>query len=317
MTTAPPYHLTQFACDVRCGLGRSGQKELPASHLYDELGSALFEAITHLAEYGLTRADARLLKRHASEIAARVPADVLVVELGSGTGTKTRHVLEALGNGRPVDYYPIDVSAGALRACAAELGSVAHVSPINAPYIEGLNRASQCRRPGQSILVLFLGSTVGNFDRESAARFLVEVRSLLVKDDALLIGADLVKSVPRMLAAYDDPLGVTAAFNKNLLARMNRELSADFDVRRFVHEVRWKQPERRIEMHLRSIGPQRIHISAADLTVSMEEGETIWTESSHKFERAELTSMANSAGFLEEACWVDCEWPFAESLWRV
>jgi len=120
-----------------------------------------------------------------------------------------------------------------------------------------------------------------------------------------------------MLAAYDDPVGVTAAFNKNLLARMNRELSADFDVRRFVHEVRWKQPERRIEMHLRSIGPQRIHISAADLTISMEEGETIWTESSHKFERAELTSMANSAGFLEEACWVDCEWPFAESLWRV
>lgn len=316
MTTAPADHLTQFACDVRRGLGRSGQKELPPSHLYDELGSVLFEAITHLPEYGLTRADARLLERHAPEIAARLSPDMLVAELGSGTGTKTRYVLEALGDRQIVDYYPIDVSAGALRACATELDSVANVNPVNAPYLEGLRQATRSRRPGQSMLVLFLGSTVGNFDREAALRFLQDVRALLRPGDAMLIGADLIKSVPRMLIAYDDPVGVTAAFNKNVIARMNRELSANFDLRKFAHEARWNQAGRRIEMHLRSTCEQRVEIPAADLTVWLKDGETIWTESSHKFEPRELTAMAEAAGFAEDACWIDNEWPFAENLWR-
>jgi L-histidine N-alpha-methyltransferase len=312
---APALDLTQFAQDVRTGLGFQDQKQLPPSYLYDELGSALFEAITLLPEYGLTRAETRLLKRHAEEIAESVPSANLIVELGSGTGTKTRRILEALGRWGPVGYYPVDVSTAALRACAAELESVARVHPIHAPYLEGLRRAAKYRRAEQSLLVLFLGSTIGNFDRESGTRFLAEVRSILIPGDMLLIGADLVKPVPRMLVAYDDPIGVTAAFNKNLLGRMNRDLFANFDLRQFAHEVRWSEADRRIEMHLRSTRDQSVDIPAAEIVISLLEGETIWTESSHKFHREELAPMAASAGFSEEACWIDAEWPFAESLW--
>ncbi|HYI95972.1 MAG TPA: L-histidine N(alpha)-methyltransferase, partial [Bryobacteraceae bacterium] len=178
---APAYHLTQFAYDVRDGLGRLGQKQLPPSYLYDELGSTLFEAITMLPEYGLTRADARLLRRYAPEIANASPHGVLVAELGSGTGTKTHHVLSALARRQPaVDYYPIDVSAAALRACAADLESVARVHPIHASYLDGLKRAGRGRKKDQNILLLFLGSTIGNFDREAGVRFLVDVRSVLI-----------------------------------------------------------------------------------------------------------------------------------------
>jgi dimethylhistidine N-methyltransferase len=285
--------------------------------LYDELGSVLFEAITMLPEYGLTRADARLLSRHAGEIAGSVPPGTLVAELGSGTGTKTRHVLEAMGRRMPVDYYPIDVSASALRACVAELEPVAQVHAVNASYLEGLRRATRSRRSAQSLLLLFLGSTIGNFEPESAARFLADVRSLLKPGDAMLIGADLVKPVARMIEAYDDGVGVTAAFNKNMLARINRELGADFNVRRFEHQVRWSEEYRRIEMHLQSTCHQKVEIASADLTITFEDGEPIWTESSHKFMPEELRSMAVHAGFVDEACWIDREWPFAECLWRV
>ena len=314
---APAHHLTQFAYDVQSGLGGPGQKHLPPSYLYDELGSALFEAITLAPEYGLTRADARLLKRYAAEIAKTVVPDSLVAELGSGTGAKTRHVLSALGLMQAVEYYPIDVSTGALRACVAELQGVARVIPVNATYLEGLRRANRSRRTGQNLLLLFLGSTVGNFDRPAASAFLSDVRSLLIEGDAMLIGADLIKPVERMLAAYDDAAGVTAAFNKNLLARVNRELCANFDLRRFEHEVRWSDDDRRIEMHLRSTSDQRVEIPAADLTITFEDGETIWTESSHKFEIDELDRIAAQAGFAVQDCWIDREWPFAECLWRV
>jgi dimethylhistidine N-methyltransferase len=313
----PAHDLTQLAYDVRFGLGGPGQKQLPPSYLYDELGSALFEAITLAPEYGLTRADARLLKRHANEIVKSIAPDCLVAELGSGTGAKTRHVLTALGRTQAVEYYPIDVSMSALRACAAELRSVAHVIPVNASYLEGLRRANRSRGPAQNLLLLFLGSTIGNFDRPAAIAFLADVRSLLIEGDAMLIGADLIKPVGRMLAAYDDAAGVTAAFNKNLLARVNRELCANFDLRRFEHEVRWSDDDRRIEMHLRSTNDQTVEIPDAGLTISFEDGETIWTESSHKFEIDELDRMAAQTGFTVQDCWVDREWPFAECLWRV
>ena len=184
---APAYHLTQFACDVRRGLGSPGQKVLPPSYLYDELGSALFEAITLVPEYGLTRADARLLQRHAAEIADNVPAGCVVAELGSGTGTKTRHVLSALGRRQSVEYFPIDVSNAALRSCVSELEPVAHVVPVNASYLDGLKRANRSRDRGQNLLLLFLGSTIGNFDRPAAAAFLSDVRTLLQEGDAMLM----------------------------------------------------------------------------------------------------------------------------------
>ena len=306
---------SELASDVRAGLSKS-QKELHSKYLYDELGSALFEAITHLPEYGLTRADERLLHVHAPEIAERVAWPAMAIELGSGTGRKTRPILSALGRaGQEVRYYPIDLSSDALERCKHELVDVATVHPLSHSYLTGLSLAAASRRHEERVLVLFLGSTIGNFERPCAVEFLREVRRRLAPGDALLVGADLVKDTDVMLAAYDDPTGVTAAFNLNVLGRVNRELGGNFDVRQFAHEARWNERERRIEMHLRSRVEQVAVVPGADLTVHLRAGETIWTESSHKFGAAELFSLAERSGFAAIAQWTDAEWPFAESLW--
>lgn len=304
---------TEFAADVRAGLTRPDQKELLSKYLYDELGTALFEAITHLPEYGLTRADTRLLAAHAGDIAAAFSSGVSVAEFGSGTGQKSRIILEALA--RRSRYYPIDVSPDALAACEQELADVADVVPIRGTYLEGLARVTSERRRQEPLLVLFLGSTIGNFERHCAREFLVEVRDRLQTGDGFLVGADLVKPVGQLLAAYDDPTGVTAAFNRNLLGRINRELGADFDLRCYEHEARYHERERRIEMHLRATADQQVSVPGAACTVQFRKGETIWTESSYKFERKELDDMAASARFEVRATWVDEEWPFAETLW--
>ena len=303
-----------FAQDVRAGFSKP-QKELHSKYLYDQLGSALFEAITHLPEYGLTRADERLLREHASDIARRADSR-LVVELGSGTGRKTRSVLAALGRRQgPLRYFPIDVSAEALERCERELSDVAEVYPREQSYLEGMTGVTEERLPDEPLLVLFLGSTIGNFERRCASEFLRDVRKILDRGDKLLLGADLVKEPLRMLAAYDDPTGVTAAFNLNLLGRVNRELNADFDLTNFRHEARWNERERRIEMHLVSRVKQSVWLGACGLTVAFRAGETIWTESSHKFFPDEIAGLAETSGFRVEAQWVDQEWPFVESLW--
>jgi L-histidine Nalpha-methyltransferase len=164
---------------------------------------------------------------------------------------------------------------------------------------------------------LFLGSTIGNFERGPAEQFLREIRSLLRPDDSLLLGTDLVKPVSQILPAYDDPTGVTAAFNLNLLARINRELGGNFDLRNFRHEARYNEAERRIEMHLRSEKAQAVNIPAAEFQFTLRAGETIWTESSHKFGLAEIQSLARATGFVCVEQWVDSEWPFAENLLTV
>ena len=219
-----------LAGDVRAGLLRPGQKELPSKYLYDEVGSALFEVISVLPEYGLTRADERLLRRHASDIVARLKPHVLVAELGSGSGKKTRWLLEALTRRQRTTYCPIELSPTALARCETELGQIEYVSIVGfeRPYLDGLLAAASRRQKDDHLLVLFLGSTIGNFDRDAAERFLAEVRRILYPGDALLLGTDLEKPLPQLLAAYDDPLGVTAAFNLNLLARINRELGRRF-----------------------------------------------------------------------------------------
>ncbi len=307
-------HLREFAAKVRADLSKP-QKELHSKYLYDELGSALFEAITRLPEYGLTRADERLLRAHAAEIAELVPTSA-VIELGSGTGEKTRHVLAALNRpGAKPRYVPIDVSPKALVRCQSDLADVAEVRPLAQSYLDGMASAVGIRSSDEPLLLLFLGSTIGNFERRCADEFLRALRRSLRPGDALLIGADLVKDPARMLHAYDDSIGLTAAFNLNLLGRINRELGANFNPRNFEHEARWNEPERRIEMHLRSRVHQTAFIQEADLTVSLQAGETIWTESSHKFQLTELEEMAAHAGFRVEAQWVDREWPFVESLW--
>jgi len=307
--------LDEFASDVRAGLGRPGQKELPPRYFYDDVGSALFEVICLLPEYGLWRAGSRLLRRHATEIANRVEPSVRVAELGSGSGSNTRVLLEALAHRAPIAYRPVDVSQAAIRRCLDEVKGIEGVgaSPIQDTFLSGLERVARERAGGERLLVLFLGGTIGNFDRAAATRFLSDVRARLRPDDALLLAADLDKPASILLPAYDDPLGVTAAFNRNVLVRINRELSGDFDPARFDHVARWDERERRIEMHLRSRIDQVVHISRADLRVEFRAGETIWTESSYRFSQDEIERMAQ-AGFSRGASWVDEEWPFAQVL---
>jgi len=308
----------EFASDVRRDLSKTPQRELHSKYLYDDVGTALFEVITLLPEYGLTRADDRLIKAHAAEIVERLPVPPIVAELGSGSGRKTRWILEALARRAYVLYYPIDVSASALHACRNELGTIdsVHIVEIEGAYIDGLAEVTR-RRSGEPLLVLFLGSTIGNFERGPAEQFLRQIRALLLPGDALLLGTDLVKPLSQILPAYYDPIGVTAAFNLNLLARINRELGADFDPRRFRHQARYNQLEQRVEIHLLSQVSQTVHIPAADLEFTMRAGETIWTESSHKFVLAEIPELARKTGFLSVGQWVDAAWPFAENLWLV
>ena len=303
-----------FQDDVCEGLSRAGQKQLSCEYFYDEVGSALFEAITVLPEYGLTRADSRLITRLAPELPGYFACPAAVAELGSGSGTKTRAILESLGRGDRLSYYPIDLSASALAHCAHDLAMCAEVHPIEETYLAGLRQAVCKRRKGQPLLVLFLGSTIGNFERGAAQNFLGDVHACLMPGDALLLGTDLIKPLARMILAYDDPAGVTAAFNLNLLARINRELDGDFVVRNFAHEARWNAEHRRVEMHLRSRVAQTAYIRAADLECEFRADETIWTESCHKFHAEEIREMAAAAGFDCAAQWLDEAWPFAESL---
>jgi L-histidine N-alpha-methyltransferase len=303
-----------FARDVRNGLSQLGQKQLPCEYFYDEVGSALFEAITVLPEYGLTRADARVIRHLAPELADYLRVPATIAELGSGSGSKTRWILESMMEHGRVTYYPIDVSASALAQCARELKPFAEVHPIEDTYLNGLREAVCRRGHGQPMLVLFLGSTIGNFERAAAQDFLRDIRACLMPGDALLLGTDLIKPLARMILAYDDPAGVTAAFNLNLLARINHELDGDFAVRRFVHEARWNAHHRRVEMHLRSLVAQTAFIRAAHLECEFHKDETIWTESCHKFHAEEIGEMASAAGFECAAQWLDEDWLFAESL---
>jgi L-histidine Nalpha-methyltransferase len=306
----------EFASDVRVGLTRSGQKELPSKYLYDDVGSALFEVISHLPEYGLTRADERLLQSHADEIVERLDAPVAVAELGSGSGKKTRWILEALGRWQRTFYYPVEISRSALAMCERELSDIDSLSIVGfeREYLDGLLEVAAHRQRNQHLFVMFLGSTIGNFDRAAGVKFLAEIRHILQPGDSLLLGTDLEKPAEQLLKAYNDEIGVTAAFNLNLLARINRELDGNFDLRQFEHTSKINREARSVEMHLVSKQSQTVRIPASDLRIEFQEGETIWTESSHKYQPEEVFQMAKSAGFSCEAQWIDEQWPFAENL---
>ena len=312
----PSRALSEFCSDVVIGLSQPGQKELPSKYLYDSIGSALFDVICMLPEYGLARAGMRMLERYSREVVERVPGSVMVAELGSGSGQQTRWLLEALAARQRVNYYPIDISGSALSRCQQELGQMDRVSIVGfeRAYLDGLQEVATRRRGDEKLFVLFLGSTIGNFDRPAGEQFLREVRSILRENDALLLATDLEKPVSTLVFAYDDPTGVTAAFNKNLLARINRELEGDFDLAHFEHVVRYDERERRIEMHLRSKKWQRITIRKAGLRFYLREGESIWTESSHKYEPREVIQMGERAGYRCAGQWFDAEWPLAQNL---
>jgi dimethylhistidine N-methyltransferase len=308
--------VADMAAEVRAGLSLPGQKELPSKYLYDEIGSALFEVICLLPEYGLSRAGARLLRLYAPEIVEKLPSPVIVAELGSGSGAKTRWVLEALAARQPVKYFPIDISKTALSRCWQELGHLDSVSVVGfeRAYLDGLLEVAARRESGERVLVLFLGSTIGNFDRPAGEKFLQQVRSILLPGDALLVATDLEKPVHQLLAAYDDAAKVTAAFNLNILGHINRALGADFDLNRFEHTVRYNEEQRRVEMHLRAREDQSVIIPGAAFSCTIRAGETIWTESSHKYNCREVVAMGERSGYRCSAQWVDSEWPFAQSL---
>jgi dimethylhistidine N-methyltransferase len=306
----------QFQMDVREGLCGAGQKSLPSKYFYDAMGSTLFEAITLLPQYGLTRAEERLLQRHSWEMARSIADNVIVAELGSGSGRKTRTILSALAVAGPITYSPIEISRAALDSCEASLADIdlVQVRGVEREYLEGLREVARTRPTGAQMLVLFLGSTIGNFAAGEDSEFLSRVRELMRPGDALLLGADLVKSREQMIDAYDDPLGVTAAFNLNMLARINRELDADFDLRQFSHQARFNERTSSIEMHLVSRCEQVVRFAGGEFMARFAEGETIQTETCHKYTRETISTLAAAAGFRIEQQWVDSTWPFADSL---
>lgn len=297
--------LAQFALDVRYYLMQD-PRQLPSRYLYDALGSALFEAICRLPWYAITRTESRLLSAYAPEVFRRLDPLSTIVELGPGSGDKLRTLLESAGPPTPLTVHLVDVSPDALdesrQALAAfeEVRLVAHAASYEAGLADAMADAASTGRT----LVLFLGSNIGNFDPPGAAALLRSIRGHLSNGDALLLGTDLVKPERDLLLAYDDPLGVTAAFNRNLLVRINRELEGDFDVDQFAHEAVWNSDASRVEMHLVARRTQRIRIARAQLEFTMQTGERIWTESSYKYRPDEIAAMLTGAGLRPVAQWV-------------
>ncbi len=318
LLASPP--CTALAQDALAGLTAGGQKTLPCKYFYDEVGTLLFEVICALPEYGLSDADQRLIEAHAAEVAAACNPGTAVVELGSGSARKTRPLLEALAARQATLYLPIEISPAAIERSRRGLEGVAGLQfrPLAAEYLDGLAQVAARRRAGrlgaERLLVLFLGSTLGNFAPAEAADFLRSVRRHLRRGDHLLLGLDLAKPARQLRLAYDDPAGVTAAFNLNLLARLNRELGTDFDLRQWRHQVKCDRRGRWVQMHLRSRRTQTVRLPGAPRPVSFRRGETIWTESSHKVHRRDIAPLLAGAGFRLRRQWTDEQWPFAETL---
>jgi dimethylhistidine N-methyltransferase len=300
-----------FARAVRFYLQQT-PRQLPSRFLYDALGSALFDAICHLPWYGITRAELRLLRQHAGTIGQALGRGGRVVELGCGNGEKLATLLRHAGVAA-VHAHLIDLSEAALvRSVQALEGPDIRVTTHQTTYEEGLLALPGADAP--PTLVVFLGSNIGNFDRPGAAAFLGLIRTALRPGDGLLLGADLVKPERDLLLAYDDPLGLTGAFNKNLLQRLNTELQANFALDQFEHRAVWDGNASRVEMHLVSRGAQDVRIEQAALRFRLEEGETIWTESSYKFEADGIGQLVEPTGFTRRQQWIDQRARFALTL---
>jgi len=306
--------------DVCTGLTAS-TKTLPSKYLYDALGSALFEAICRLPWYEVTRAEQRLLERYAVAIGALADPR-LIVELGPGSGDKLATLVRPLARSQPaLHLHLIDISAAALDQASRTVGQLSHVrvTTSRATYDDGLRELPRLHTTlgarGKT-MVLFLGSNIGNFDPPQAAALLRNIRAALRPGDTLLLGLDLVKPEPVLQLAYDDPLGVTAAFNKNLLTRLNTELGADFDLDRFAHQARWVAEDSRIEMHLVSRAAQTVRIPGANCTIAFEDGESIWTENSYKYYPEDADRLGADADFRAIDQWVDESGRFALTLFQ-
>ncbi len=298
---------TPLGFEVYRGL-TSRPKTLCPWLFYDQAGSALFEQITELPEYYVTRMERGILEQHADEIVERAGGPLTIIELGAGTATKTGLLLAAaVRRQRQVNYHPIDVSASALEKAKLRLQAAlpeVRVLPRVADYTEGLGAISA---QGQRRMVLYIGSSIGNFEPAAALDLLRDVRQQLTPGDKLLLGADMVKDPNVLRAAYDDAAGVTAAFNLNVLARINRELGADFNLGLFRHEARWNEEQARIEMHLESLCAQRVSVPALELRLPFRKGETIHTENSYKFTPERIQAMLERAGFHLGSRWSDAQ----------
>jgi L-histidine N-alpha-methyltransferase len=317
---APPVDwvgAADFADDVRRYLTLT-PRQLPSRYLYDALGSALFEAISELPWYGVTRAEARLLTAHRRDVLAKLQRLTTLVELGPGDGRKLRTLLAGEPLAGALTAHLVDVSAAALAAAAQTLADIDNLTVVTheAPFEAGLDEVRRAQRDAGRTLVLFLGSNIGNFDPPASAALLDNIRSAMAPHDALLLGADLVKPERDLLLAYDDPLGVSAAFNRNVLVRINRELGGHFDVAAFRHQAVWNAAQSRMEMYLVATRRQRVRIDAIDLDVDLAAGESIWTESSYKYQPEEVVTLVEGAGFRETCRWIDAEDPFSLTLFE-
>ncbi len=292
-----------FRAAVFSGLRRR-QKSLPSKFLYDAEGSRLFERICELPEYYPTRTEFRILRAHAGEIARLVGRDARLVEFGSGAGVKIRLLLNALD--QPAAYIPVDISRHHLLAAAASLARdfpQLPIAPVCADYTAPFVLPARNLAPGRYTVGFFPGSTIGNFTRPQARAFLRGAKTLLGEDSSMIVGVDLRKEPGVLIRAYDDSAGVTAAFNLNILRRINREIGGGFALDRFVHQARWNAPRGRIEMHLASVCDQSVEVGAERFAFRARE--TIHTENSCKYSLAEFRALAQSAGYETRAVWID------------
>lgn len=310
----------QFKHDVLTGLADE-QPGIPSKYLYDELGSALFEAITVTPEYYVTRADLTIMDQCLTNIAHVIGPDAHVIEFGSGAGVKTQRLLTSLEN--PAAYSPLEISATALEASAASLRNAFPnilISPVQADYTQTIAPAELDICPDcRTRVIYFPGSTIGNFEHEQAQSFLERFYTIVCAyapkiDGGVLIGIDLLKDIDTLIAAYDDEAGVTSAFNKNLLTRINSTLAGNFDLSQWIHEARFNHELERIEMHLVSITDQTVSIHGQQFDFPA--GKTIHTENSHKYSLARFSQMAQKAGFYLDQHWTDPEDLFATCYLR-
>jgi dimethylhistidine N-methyltransferase len=307
--------LAGLAEDVRKGLAAQPKRFLP-KYFYDELGSQLFEAICLLPEYYLTRAENEILTRYADDIAASIDGHITLVEMGSGSASKTRLIIDALLRRQAeLLFMPVDISASALESSSRILLQSyprLRIEAYAADYFAGL--AELGKKTRRRTLALFLGSNISNFDPDEALRFLRALRSGLNKGDALLLGADLKKDPAILEAAYNDALGVTSAFNLNVLARINRELGGTFDLRAFRHRAFYNEPVGRIEIYIESLADQSVRIEKLDLEVAFAAGELIHTENSYKYDMGGIAQLAADTGFKRSHTWLDSQERFSSNL---
>ncbi len=304
-----------LAEDVRRGLSRQPKRFLP-KYFYDELGSQLFEAICLVPEYYLTRAENEIMQTYADEIVSSVDGNITLIELGSGSASKTRLIIEALLRRQPeLLFMPVDISASALESSSLILlqsYSQLSIEAYAADYFAALAELS--RHPRGRTLALFLGSNISNFDPSEALRFLMALRSMLSAGDAHLLGADLKKDKQTLEAAYNDALGVTAAFNLNVLARINRELGGEFNLRNFSHLAFYNEEAGRIEIYIESCCDQTVAIKQLEIQVQFAAGEQIHTENSYKYDLTDIAYLATQTGFKLERTWLDSEKRFSSNL---